>query len=148
MWHLILHCLGLNRGNPETFWDGDKLMVGFRCTCGVLSQVEWTGKTRSSWPGKTVDLERAADIYKDTEPLDDLFECYPDCAPPLRLPGVHYNAKGWPIPGRKGWDDNNANEVRARLLACEATNSPAFEKWRREAFDYAMREMERQMKNG
>lgn len=38
--HRIAHWLGWNYGNVETFWQGERLMVGFRCSCGELSGVE------------------------------------------------------------------------------------------------------------
>lgn len=31
MWHWLAHKLGSNTGVIETFWRGNKLMVGFRC---------------------------------------------------------------------------------------------------------------------
>jgi hypothetical protein len=40
LWHKIEHMIGWNCGNVETFWEGEKLMVGFRCSCGKLSGVE------------------------------------------------------------------------------------------------------------
>jgi hypothetical protein len=35
-WHWLLHLTSQNRCHVETRWDGDHLMVGFRCTCGEL----------------------------------------------------------------------------------------------------------------
>lgn len=34
--HKISHLLKWNYGTVESFWDGDVLMIGFRCTCGEL----------------------------------------------------------------------------------------------------------------
>jgi len=38
--HRIAHWLGWNYGNVETFYEGEKIMVGFRCSCGELSSVD------------------------------------------------------------------------------------------------------------
>jgi hypothetical protein len=34
--HRLAHLLGWNEGTVETWWDGDVLMVGFRCGCGEM----------------------------------------------------------------------------------------------------------------
>ena len=36
--HWIAHKLGTNTGEVATWWDGDRLMIGFRCDgCGKVS---------------------------------------------------------------------------------------------------------------
>jgi len=35
--HRISHCFGLNTGQIETWWEGNRRMIGFRCSCGQLS---------------------------------------------------------------------------------------------------------------
>lgn len=44
-WHRnIAHSLGWYYGTVETWWDGDTLMIGFRCsTCGRLGHVHERG---------------------------------------------------------------------------------------------------------
>lgn len=37
--HRIAHWLGWNCGRVETWWAGDRLMVGFRCECGKLQGI-------------------------------------------------------------------------------------------------------------
>jgi len=38
--HRLVHALGANHGTVEVFWEGKRLMVGFRCvTCNALSRV-------------------------------------------------------------------------------------------------------------
>ena len=37
--HWLLHITGLNHGIIESWDDGDRIMVGFRCTCGELMGV-------------------------------------------------------------------------------------------------------------
>lgn len=39
LFHKISHLLKWNYGTVESFWDGDILMIGFRCTCGELQNV-------------------------------------------------------------------------------------------------------------
>jgi len=40
-WHRIQHIFGWNTGTVEAFWSKDgKLLVGFRCSCGKLQDVE------------------------------------------------------------------------------------------------------------
>ena len=34
--HKIAHWLGWNKGNPESHWEGKKLIMCFRCSCGRL----------------------------------------------------------------------------------------------------------------
>lgn len=38
--HAIAHATEWNHGRVETWWDGDVLMVGFRCNCGRLSHAQ------------------------------------------------------------------------------------------------------------
>jgi len=40
LWHRILHLFSWNNGVIETWWEGEQLMVGFRCECGELSGVD------------------------------------------------------------------------------------------------------------
>lgn len=40
MWRRLMHWFGWNRGEVETRWDGDVLMVAFRCECGEVCG-EW-----------------------------------------------------------------------------------------------------------
>lgn len=35
-WHELAHVTGWNHGQVETWWKGDRLMVGFRCRCGRI----------------------------------------------------------------------------------------------------------------
>jgi len=45
--HRVAHLLGWNYGDIETWWTGEKLMVGFRCDgCGKLSGVHRAVKMR------------------------------------------------------------------------------------------------------
>lgn len=37
--HKIAHWTGHNTGRVETWYDGDQLMVGFRCDCGELMHI-------------------------------------------------------------------------------------------------------------
>jgi len=38
--HKISHWLGLNKGRPDSFYDGDKLMMSFLCSgCGKRSGI-------------------------------------------------------------------------------------------------------------
>lgn len=38
--HKITHLLGWNYGNCESWWEDDKIIMGFRCSgCGKLSGV-------------------------------------------------------------------------------------------------------------
>jgi hypothetical protein len=37
--HRLAHAIGWNLGRVETWWEGEELMVGFRCECGDLSGV-------------------------------------------------------------------------------------------------------------
>jgi len=37
--HWFSHYFGWNTGTVETWYDGDTLMVGFRCDCGKLEQI-------------------------------------------------------------------------------------------------------------
>lgn len=47
MWHWLAHKLGWNTGTIEVFWQGPRLMVGFRCDgCGNLSGVHESVTTR------------------------------------------------------------------------------------------------------
>ena len=40
MIHRLAHLLGWNFGKVETWWEGNKLMVGFRCAgCGKLEGI-------------------------------------------------------------------------------------------------------------
>ncbi len=39
MFHWLAHFLGWNYGTIETWWEGEELMVGFRCNCGKLGGV-------------------------------------------------------------------------------------------------------------
>ena len=41
-WHRVLHVLGWNTGVIETWWDGEHLMVGFKCSCGKMQGVAQT----------------------------------------------------------------------------------------------------------
>ena len=34
--HKISHLSGWNKGQPETWWQGDRLVTAFRCECGEL----------------------------------------------------------------------------------------------------------------
>lgn len=45
--HRITHAMGWNHGHVETFWDGARLLVGFRCVCGQLQGVSDTGIRRA-----------------------------------------------------------------------------------------------------
>jgi len=38
--HRIAHLFGWNTGIVETFYEGNKLMVGFRCRCGKLQDIQ------------------------------------------------------------------------------------------------------------
>ncbi len=40
MFHWLTHVIGWNHGTIETWWEGDKLMVGFRCNCGKLEGID------------------------------------------------------------------------------------------------------------
>lgn len=37
--HWIAHWLGWNHGTIDSWWEGGKLVVGFRCSCGKTSKV-------------------------------------------------------------------------------------------------------------
>ena len=37
--HWITHLLGWNTGYVYSWWDGDRLMIGFRCSCGDIQGV-------------------------------------------------------------------------------------------------------------
>ncbi len=39
LWHYFLHIMGWNTGEVETWWELEKLMVGFRCNCGRISGI-------------------------------------------------------------------------------------------------------------
>jgi hypothetical protein len=40
IWHWVAHRLGWNYGHVESWLDGERLMIGFRCdTCGSLTGV-------------------------------------------------------------------------------------------------------------
>ena len=41
-WHKVEHTLGTNKGTIETWWNGDHLMVGFKCSCGKMQGVVQT----------------------------------------------------------------------------------------------------------
>lgn len=47
--HKLAHIFGMNYGKIETFWEGEILMIGFRCECGELSSTEpvysWKSET-------------------------------------------------------------------------------------------------------
>lgn len=49
--HCIAHWTGWNQGSVETWWNGERLMVGFRCTCGKLSGVHPSSVTLPELPG-------------------------------------------------------------------------------------------------
>jgi len=50
--HRIAHCFGWYYGTVETWWQGNQLMAGFRCsTCGKISGVHPTGTTRNYLTG-------------------------------------------------------------------------------------------------
>lgn len=45
--HRLAHLLGLTTGTVETWWDGNKLMVGFKCSgCGLVSGTHESITTR------------------------------------------------------------------------------------------------------
>lgn len=46
LWHGIMHLFGWNCGRVETWWEGQKLMVGFRCSCGELMDKHESRVTR------------------------------------------------------------------------------------------------------
>lgn len=40
LWHRLMHLLGNNSGEVTTFWQGQSLMVGFKCHgCGLVSGI-------------------------------------------------------------------------------------------------------------
>jgi len=51
IWHRIEHWFGCNKGIVETWWQGNKLMIGFRCLeCDQISGVHQS--YRQSYPPK------------------------------------------------------------------------------------------------
>ena len=42
MWHKAQHASGTNKGTIETWWEGEHLMVGFKCSCGEMQGVART----------------------------------------------------------------------------------------------------------
>ena len=46
--HRLAHLTGWNCGLVETWWEGKRLMVGFRCECGELSGVSETYMTANA----------------------------------------------------------------------------------------------------
>jgi hypothetical protein len=42
MWHKAQHKLGTNTGTIETWWEGEYLMVGFKCSCGEMQGIAQT----------------------------------------------------------------------------------------------------------
>lgn len=39
LWHRIEHFFKCNKGRPDAFYDGDKLMMSFLCECGERSGI-------------------------------------------------------------------------------------------------------------
>lgn len=53
--HRLAHFFGVYHGKCFSFWDGDKLMMSFKCTtCGDMSGVHDTGVRSQSNPDSTV----------------------------------------------------------------------------------------------
>jgi len=44
--HPLMHLLNLEGGRVETWWEGKRLMVGFRAECGRLRGVHESLQTR------------------------------------------------------------------------------------------------------
>ena len=42
----IRHFLGMNTGTIEVWWEGNRLMVGFRCECGETHGIHESLTTR------------------------------------------------------------------------------------------------------
>jgi hypothetical protein len=44
LWHALMHRFGWFSGRIETWWDGDRLLVGLRCgNCGEVCGVDVIG---------------------------------------------------------------------------------------------------------
>ena len=49
--HWVSHNLGINTGQVTTWWQGGKLMVGFRCSgCGEISDAHESATSRQNNP--------------------------------------------------------------------------------------------------
>ena len=49
MWHKAQHALGTNTGTIETWWEGENLMVGFKCSCGEMQGIAQTNIKRREY---------------------------------------------------------------------------------------------------
>lgn len=57
--HRLAHLVGWNHGTVETWWEGRRLMVGFRCVCGELSSVSPTAK---QWSDDLIESRKAVGL--------------------------------------------------------------------------------------
>lgn len=50
LFHSVAHLFNWNSGNPESFWEGDKLMMSFRCSgCGERQSIHEITDKLSDW---------------------------------------------------------------------------------------------------
>lgn len=70
--HKISHLLKTNKGKPDAFYDGEKLMMSFLCECGHRSGIHNCDDI--------IDRELNKDVDDSIEILDNIYQERIDCS--------------------------------------------------------------------